>query len=298
MTNFNTLKIQSDAKLFIMPDNDGEFVGVVKKYKDENPIILGNGSNILFSSYGIERPVIYTGNVDKISLSGSKIEAQAGAKVQNLSKFAYEHSLCGFEFLIGIPATLGGAIYMNAGAHNKTISDNLVSAKVFDMESSKILNLAKKDLDFSYRHSLLQEKPYVLISAVFELKSGDRAEIKSKMDECVIFRKNRQPNLALPNAGSVFKNPEKCEYCAGALIDMAGFRGHSIGDCEVWQNHCNFIINKGNARSIDYTNLVYEIQKTVLEKFNVKLKPEIVYIANDNCEQTKEEKEKWEIMKN
>ena len=301
LTNFNTLKIKADAKLFILPDNDGEFVGTIKKYSKQNPVILGNGSNILFSSGGIERTVIYSGNLDRISLSGSKLEVQAGVKVQTLSKYAYEHSFYGFEFLIGIPATLGGAVYMNAGAHNQTISDNLITAKVYDYENLKTINLSKEDLDFSYRHSVLSQKPYALINATFELSKGDKNEIKSKMDENIIFRKNRQPNLALPNAGSVFKNPPNCEYSAGALIDMAGFRGYSIGDCEVWQNHCNFIVNKGNATSFDYTNLVYEIYCKVQEKFNIKLKPEIVYISNDTIEgseKLKEEKEKWKIMKN
>ena len=113
------------------------------------------------------------------------------------------------------------------------------------------------------------------------------------MDENLIFRKNRQPNLALPNAGSVFKNPPNCELSAGALIDKCGLRGFRIGDCEVYENHCNFIINKGNATSVDYTNIVFEIYTKVKEKFNVELTPEIIYIGK----MTKDEKEKWKILK-
>ena len=117
--------------------------------------------------------------------------------------------------------------------------------------------------------------------------------VKELMDENLIFRKNRQPNLALPNAGSVFKNPTNCELSAGALIDKCGLRGFRIGDCEVWENHCNFIINKGKATSIDYTNIVFEIYTKVKEKFGVELTPEIIYVGK----MTKDEKEKWKILK-
>ena len=118
-------------------------------------------------------------------------------------------------------------------------------------------------------------------------------DIKAKMDENLIFRKNRQPNLSLPNAGSVFKNPENCELSAGALIDKCDLRGYKANNCEVYSNHCNFIINSGNASSIDYTNMVFEIYSKVKEKFNVELTPEIEYIG----EMTKGEKEKWKILR-
>ena len=182
---------------------------------------------------------------------------------------------------------------MNAGAHGQTISDKLISAKVYDYNEKKILTLKKDELGFSYRHSILKEKPYILLSAKFELEKKEASLIKAKMDENLIFRKERQPNLALPNAGSVFKNPKDSEFSAGALIDKCGLRGFRIGDCEVWENHCNFIINKGNATSIDYTNIVFEIYQKVKEKFNVELTPEIIYIGK----MTKDEEEKWKILK-
>ena len=293
LTNFNTLKIKSTAKLFYMPDNEGELVSLLKKHKKDSPIVIGNGSNILFSSSGVEEPVIYTGRISSTSVIGNTIEAGCGVKVQALSKLALEKKLKGFEFLIGIPASLGGACYMNAGAHGNSISQTLVSAKIYDSENNKILTLKNEDLNFSYRHSILQEKPYILLSAKFKLEKGLEEEIKSKMDENLIFRKNRQPNLAIPNAGSVFKNPENSELSAGALIDKCGLRGFRIGDVEVWENHCNFIVNKGSATSADYTNIVFEIYSKVKEKFNIELTPEIIYIGK----KTKEEKEKWKILK-
>ncbi len=293
LTNFNTLRIKSTAKYFYMPDNEGELISLLKKFKNDNPVILGNGSNILFSSSGISVPVIYTGRIKSINHIAHTIEAGAGCKVQALAKYAYEKKLAGFEFLIGIPASLGGACYMNAGAHGQSICDNFVSAKVYDTEQNKILTLKKEDMQFSYRHSILKEKPYVLLSAKFTLAKGVSELIKSKMDENLIFRKARQPNLAIPNAGSVFKNPENSELSAGALIDKCGLRGFRIGDAEVWENHCNFVVNKGNATSKDYTDVVFEMYSKVKEKFNIELRPEIIYIGK----MTGDEQKKWKILK-
>lgn len=295
LTNFNTLRIKALAKQFWMPDNYGEMISLFKQFKKNGitPIILGNGSNVLLSSQKIETPIIYTGNIKTTISIKETLEAEAGIKTQTLSKLAYDKGLSGFEFLIGIPATLGGAIYMNAGAHGQTISDYLISAKVYDYENNKILTLTKEQLNFSYRHSILKEKPYILLSAKFELKKQPKTQIKAKMDENLIFRKNRQPNLSLPNAGSVFKNPDNCEFSAGALIDKCGFRGFKINDCEVYENHCNFIINRKNATSIDYTNMIFEIYSKVKEEFNIELSPEIIYIGK----MTKEEEQKWKILK-
>lgn len=293
LTNYNTLKIKSIAKSFYIPDNDGELITLLKKFKNSNPIIIGNGSNILFSSKGIEEPIIYTGKIKSSITIGNILEAQAGIKVQTLSKLALDKKLSGFEFLIGIPASLGGACYMNAGAHGCSISDSFISAKVYDLEKNKIITLKKEDMNFTYRHSILKEKPYILLSAKFELKKAPQEEIKSKMDENIIFRKNRQPNLSIPNAGSVFKNPENCELSAGALIDKCGLRGFQIGDVQVWEKHCNFVINKGKATSSDYINVIFEIYSRVKEKFNIELTPEIIYIGK----MSKSEKEKWKILK-
>ncbi len=293
LTNYNTLKIKSTAKLFYIPDNDGELITLLKKFKNSNPIIIGNGSNVLFSSKGIDEPLIYTGKIKSVITVGDVVEAQAGIKVQTLSKLALDKKLSGFEFLIGIPASLGGACYMNAGAHGCSISDSFISAKIYDLEKNKIITLKKEDMNFSYRHSILKEKPYILLSAKFKLKKTSQEEIKSKMDENIIFRKNRQPNLSMPNAGSVFKNPENCELSAGALIDKCGLRGFQIGDVQVWENHCNFVINKGKATSNDYIDVIFEMYSRVKEKFNIELTPEIIYIGK----MSKSEKEKWKILK-
>lgn len=293
LTNFNTLKIKSTAKYFFMPDNYGEMISVFKKFKDNTPVVLGAGSNVLFSSKGVSAPIIHTGQIKSVFSINNIIEVEAGVKTQYLAKYAYEKKLSGFEFLIGIPASLGGAVFMNAGAHKQTISDKLISAKIYDWQENEIITLKKDELRFSYRHSILKEKPYVLLSAKFELEPKDKEEIKARMDENLIFRKSRQPNLSLPNAGSVFKNPSDCELSAGALIDKCGLRGFRVGDCEVYKNHCNFIINTGSATSTDYTEIVFEIYNKVKEKFGVELTPEIIYIGK----MSESEEKKWKILK-
>ena len=295
LNNFNTLKMSSMARKIYFPDNYGEMISVIKKYKKEgiNPIVIGNGSNILFSSQTIEEPIIYTGRIGTLFRIGSKVTAEAGVKTQRMAKFAFDRGLSGFEFLIGIPATLGGAIYMNAGAHGQTISDKLISVKVYDVENNIVKVMKKEELDFSYRHSILKDEKLIMLSARFDLSRSSKEKIKERMDKNLAFRKEKQPNLANPNAGSVFKNPENCELSAGALIEQCGLKGFKLGECEVWEKHCNFIVNKGKATSIDYTNIVFEIHQKVKEKFGVKLRPEIIYIG----QMTREEEEKWKILK-
>ena len=287
LVDFNTLKIKSEAKKLYIPQNMEEFISLLK----EGMIVIGAGSNILFSSSGVEEPVVCTKSLDKIDIKDDIIKVECGYKTQKLSKTVFENGLSGFEFLIGIPATVGGAIYMNASAHNQCISDFLVSAEIFDTKTKKVLNLKKEELDFSYRNSILKHKPYILLSAIFKLPTGKKEDIKALMDENIAFRKAKQPNLSLPNAGSVFKNP--INMSAGKLIDECGFRGYKKGDAIVYENHCNFIINQGNATSLDYSRLIYEIYSKVKEKYNIELEAEIIYIGK----MTDEEKEIWKVLK-
>lgn len=292
LTNFNTLKINSTAKSFYLPDNYGELITLLKKFKDTKPFILGNGSNILFSSNGIDIPVIYTGRIKAMFAIGKTLTVEAGVKTQALSKYAQQKKRTGFEFLIGIPATLGGAIYMNAGAHGQTISDCIISAKVYDTETKKTRILKKDELGFGYRTSIFKKEPLILLEAKFEFKKADENEISQRMEENLAFRKNRQPNLALPNCGSVFKNPTDCEFSAGALIDKCGFRGYKLGGVQVYENHCNFIINNNCGTSSDYINLMFEIYQKVKKEFNVELAPEVIYVGK----MSESEEEKWKIL--
>lgn len=201
-----------------------------------------------------------------------------------------EKSLSGFEFMIGFPGSIGGEVFMNASAQGQAISDYLVSALVFDLETMTTKELSKKDLCFDYRHSICQDKKYTVLSANFDLKQDLKENIDEKMQYNLDFRKNHQPSLALPNCGSVFKNPEN--NSAGRLLDSIGAKEMSFGNAKVWENHANFIINCG-ATSLDILNLMLLMYNKVIEKYDIKLNPEVIYIGNNS----KKEEEIWKILK-
>ena len=215
-----------------------------------------------------------------IALSPTIITASAGVKGPKLSQTVAEYGLSGLEFMIGFPGSVGGEVFMNAGAHGQSISDVLKSAKVFDGE--KIITLTKDEMEFSYRHSICQDKNYIVLEAEFELTPDNPDKIKQKMAENLEFRKNHQPSLSLPNCGSIFRNPEN--NSAGKLLDECGVKGLQIGGAKVWQNHANFIVNTGNATSTDVLQLMLEMQNRVKEKFNIELIPEIKFLGNNKNE--------------
>lgn len=292
---YNTLRISSIADDAYFPKNIDEISLLLANL--DNPIIVGNGSNILFSSSGIKRPVIVTRHLDKVEVKPPVIEAMAGVSTAKLSNIAFELGLSGFEFLIGLPATLGGAITMNAGANAQAISDYFVSAKVYDTKEDKIIELSASDMEFGYRTSTIKKNPgrYVLLSAKFELLPSDSyIAIKQTMDSILEKRKNTQPSLKEPNLGCTFKNPvnEQGEkLSAGKLIDEAGLKGFLSGGAVVYYNHANFIINFNEATSMDYINVMREVQAGVFEKFNIMLEPEVIYYGSD-----KRELELWKIL--
>ncbi len=295
LKSFNTLRISSIADDVYLPKTIDEIKVLLANL--DNPIIVGCGSNILFSSSGIKRPVIVTKHLDKVTVNPPFIEAQAGVATAKLSNMAFELRLSGFEFLIGLPATLGGAVVMNAGANAQAISDYFVSACVYDTKEDKILELSRDDMKFSYRNSLLKENigRYVLLSAKFELEQADSyIAIKQMMDEAVEKRKNSQPGLKEPNLGCAFKNPVDKEgrtISAGKLIDEVGLKGHLEGGAMVYFNHANFIINFNEATSMDYINLMREMQRLVFDRFDIMLEPEVVYMGSD-----KKEVELWNTL--
>ncbi len=295
LQNFNTLKMSSVADIAYFVKNESELISVIDLYDDVH--ILGWGSNTLFSSLGVRKPVIITKKMSEISFRRDVVEVEAGASVQKLSAQAYDNSLHGFEFLIGIPATLGGAVAMNAGAHGQSISDFILSARVYDVLEKKVCILNKDELDFSYRTSIIKKSKgrYVVLGAKFQLEKKDKNLIKSKMDENIEFRKRVQPSLVLPNLGSVFKNPvlpngEKLS--AGMLVDKCNLKGYHIGNAGVWEKHGNFVINYHNCSSCDYTNVLYKMYDSVKKKFNIELECEIVRAGQFS----ESEEEIWKIL--
>lgn len=296
LKNFNTLKMSSVADVAYFVKNEAQLCSLFEKH--EKLAILGAGSNVLLSSLGVREPVVITKKMSEISFRKNIVEVEAGASAQRLSVEAFKNSLGGFEFLIGLPATLGGAVAMNAGAHEQCISDFLISARVYDTKERKILNFTKEDFNFFYRNSIVKQNPqrYVVLSAKFELEKTDKSLIQEKMEKNTAFRKKVQPSLALPNLGSVFKNPtlpggEKLS--AGLLVDKCGLKGYRSGGAGVWENHGNFVINYDNCSSSDYTNVVYKMYDSVREKFDIELECEIVRLG----EFSESEEEKWKTMR-
>lgn len=276
--NLTSFKVSGLIERAYFPKNVDELIEVLKTV--ESPIILGNCSNVLLSSSGIKGDVIFTQKCNAIKVDGKKVYAECGLKGPMASNEVLKHSLSGFEFMIGFPGSIGGEVYMNASAKEQAISDHLTNAKVFDLDTKEVLILSKEELEFDYRSSICQRKNYVVLSAEFELEEKSQEEIKERMDFNLTFRKSHQPSLALPNCGSVFKNPEN--NSAGRLLDSIGAKDLTIGGAKVWENHANFIINFNSATSEDILNLMLLMYNKVKEKYDIKLNPEVVYLGNNS----------------
>jgi len=287
--NLTSFKVSGNIEHAYFPKNINELVYLLKTIN--NPIVLGNCSNILLSSHGYNGNIIFTQNCKNIEFNENKVYAECGLKIQMASKLASEHSLSGFEFMIGFPASIGGAVYMNASAKEQAISDYLISATIFDNENKKILKLSKEELHFDYRKSICQDKNFIVLSTEFELPKKNFTDIQEKMKYNLDFRKAHQPSLALPNCGSVFKNP--LNNSAGKLLDSVGAKEFSLGGAKVWEKHANFIINHNNATSEDILKLMLLMYNEVNDKYKIKLRPEVIYVGNNS----KEEEEIWKILK-
>lgn len=278
IANMTSFKVGGPVKKIYFPTSQQEFTQLLKTIK--NPIILGSCSNIIFSSQGYDGVVISTIKMDSIEVRGTHIIAECGVKGPMASQIALDYSLSGFEFMIGFPGTIGGNVFMNAGAHGQNIADTFVEACLYDTKAKEVIYVEKDKMDFGYRHSLLQEGRYILLGAEFDLKKSNKDEIKSLMDRNLEFRKNFQPSLATPNAGSVFKNPENDS--AGRLLDKAGVKELCADNVKVWEKHANFIVNTGNATSEDILELIYKMYTTVKDTYTIELEPEIRFIGKKN----------------
>lgn len=286
--NLTTFKISGIIKRAYFPKNKDELVHLLKIL--DNPLVLGNCSNVLISSYGVNRDVIFTKKCNNIDVLDDILSVECGANGIMASKVASENGLGGLEFMIGFPGSIGGEIYMNASAQNQCISDYLVCADIFDKSTKMVKTFSKEDLNFSYRHSICQDKEYVVLSGTFMLPLTDKKIIKEKMDMNLKFRHEHQPSLKYPNCGSVFKNPENTS--AGKLLDEIGAKTLTYGGAKVWENHANFIINQNNASSSDILNLMLLMYNKVNKEKHITLKPEVIYIGSNS----KEEENIWKIL--
>lgn len=286
--NLTTYKIGGRVKKVYFPETQAELTDLLREHSDA--LVLGSCSNVLISSNGYDGELIITSELKQYEIKGTKVFVSCGVKGPFLSQKTAEAGLSGFEFMIGFPGSIGGDIFMNAGAHGQNISDNLTQCCLFDRDNKVIVYKTKNELGFGYRNSLLQSGRYVVIHAEFDLKKAPQEEIKSLLDRNLEFRKNIQPSLSNPNAGSVFKNPENDS--AGRLLDKAGVKTFDLPSAKVWENHANFIINKGNATSEDILTLMVMMYNAVKNQYTIELKPEILFIGD----KTKKEEELWNIL--
>ncbi|WP_100332425.1 UDP-N-acetylmuramate dehydrogenase [Bacillus xiapuensis] len=272
-------RLGGKADLFVTPTTYEEVQNVVQFSNEYNiPLtLLGNGSNLIVKDGGIRGIVMQMARLDQISVSGHLLKAQSGAAIIDASREALRAELTGLEFACGIPGTVGGALFMNAGAYGGEIKDVLDYALVVDRKGD-LLKLPAAELNLSYRTSNIPDNGYLVLEAGFQLKPGNREEIKAVMDDLTFRRESKQP-LEYPSCGSVFKRPPG--YFAGKLIQDSGLQGTRIGGAEVSTKHAGFIVNVDHATANDYIALIKHVQKTVKEKFNVQLEREVRIIGED-----------------
>jgi UDP-N-acetylmuramate dehydrogenase len=280
MKNHTSFKVGGPADIIVFPEDFNVISQIVKNcIKDGLQFfILGNGTNLIVRDKGIRGIVIkVNGKLNKFSVEGEIITAEAGLLLSRLSKIALKHQLSGLEFASGIPGTLGGAIVMNAGAYGGEMKDVVISTEYLDTDGN-IKVISGQQHKFGYRTSLIQQEKGIVIKSLIKLKSGIKEEIEAKMKELDKKRTDKQP-LEKPSAGSVFKRPEG--YFAGKLIEDCGLSGYKIGGAEVSGKHCGFIINSGEATAKDILSLIRYIQLKVKEKFNVDLQTEVRIVGEE-----------------
>ncbi len=278
MSRHTTFRVGGEAACFVKVTSSKELVKLIPflRQTEHEYLLLGNGSNLLVSDYGYEGVVLkLEGEFEGLRTDGLKIYAGAGVSLAKAAKYAMEEGLSGMEFASGIPGTLGGAIVMNAGAYDGEMKQIVKEVKVMDTEGN-ILTLDNDTMEFGYRSSVIKNRPFIVLSAVFSLQEGNREEIRTKMEEFAKKRREKQP-LEFASAGSTFKRPEG--YFAGKLIMDAGLRGYSIGGARVSDKHCGFIINTGNATATDISELIEEVREKVKEQFDVVLEPEVIRVG-------------------
>lgn len=275
-----TFKIGGPADLFIEPTTIQEMSFVLKTIsKHDIPLtVIGSGSNILVKDKGIRGAVVSVKEMMQIlDCNDNTLCVGAGYMLKDVSEFAWSHGLTGLEFAIGIPGTLGGAVFMNAGAYDGEMSHIVSAVRAVSVDGTiKEYNVSQ--LDFGYRHSVFHDNHEVIVEIIMTLKGGNKDEIKDRMDDLTKKRESKQP-LEFASAGSTFKRPTG--YYAGTLIEQTGLKGFSVGDAQVSEKHAGFVINTGNASANDVLTLIKEVQQRVHDAHGVHLEPEVRMIGED-----------------
>lgn len=282
MAAHTTFRIGGPVDVYLVPADEEQLAATIRLLHAEGIRwqILGNGSNVLVSDEGIRGVVIHMEDkksVPEYRTEGSEVLATvtAGMSLSGFARDVCDRGLADMEYATGIPGTVGGGIVMNAGAYGGEIVDTLREATVLTRTGERVV-IPVKDLKLSYRYSIIPEKEYLVTSATFAMREGDREAIRAKVLELSAKRREKQP-LEFPSAGSTFKRPEG--YFAGRLIQDAGLRGYAVGGAQVSEKHCGFVINRGGATCADVKALIADVQRIVLENSGVKLEPEVKFMS-------------------
>lgn len=280
MKNHTSFCVGGPAKLLIKPRDEEALVEILKSIRKNNYkyYILGNCTNIIVRDKGFDGIIIKLKNKldDVKKVSDKEIYAGTGASMKKISEFAMENSLTGLEFAHGIPGSLGGAIVMNAGAYDGEIKNVVKSVRLLD-ENLSVIEVPGDEMNFSYRHSLVQERDLIVLGATFSLEDGDKNAIREKYEDFDQRRADKQP-LDMPSAGSTFKRPTG--YFAGKLIDDSGLRGFTHKGAGISEKHCGFVVNKNKATAQDVLETIEIVQKVVHDKFDVTLEREVKIIGD------------------
>ena len=275
--NLTSFKIGGKISEVFFPENIEEFVEILKANKGIQ--VFGNLSNTLISTDGFNGEIILTTKMNSINIEGQKVIAYCGVKGPKLSQEVCKSGLTGLEFMIGFPGSIGGEVCMNASANGQCISDKLVSVTCYSPIDG-LVKYSKDEMNFDYRTSRCQNEDLIVLQAEFELDKKNISEIEAQMKKNLEFRKAHQPSLALPNCGSIFKNPP--ENSAGRLLDSIGAKEMSEGGVKVWENHANFIVNSQSGTSLDVLTLMSKMKNKVSEKYSIDLQPEIRFLGGNN----------------
>lgn len=279
LSDYSYTKTGGEADVIAFPKSKDEVKQIIDWAKEfDAPLtILGNLSNLIVKDGGIRGIVMILTDMNAISVDGHYIYAESGAGIIEVSREAYRYSLTGLEFACGIPGSVGGAVFMNAGAYEGEITDINVKIEAINREG-QFLTYTNEDAEFAYRHSIFQENDNIILGVSFELQPGDQEAIKGKMDHLTELRESKQP-LEYPSCGSVFKRP--VGYYTGKLIQDAGLQGHRIGGAEISRKHAGFIINVGGATATDYVEMIEYIQETIWNLNSVRLETEVRIIGRE-----------------
>ncbi|MBQ4639981.1 MAG: UDP-N-acetylmuramate dehydrogenase [Clostridia bacterium] len=279
LAGLTTLRVGGRADYLLTAEKEETFCGVLRILREENVpcLILGNGSNLLVKDGGFRGAVVRLGKeFGCIDVTEDGLYAQAGALMSVLSRTALEQGFAGLEFAQGIPGTVGGGVYMNAGAYSGEMRQVVKYVRLFD--GSEIREVPGEEMAFGYRHSRAMDENALILGAAFRLEKGNKGEIEAKMRDFAQRRRDKQP-LEYPSAGSFFKRPEG--YFAGALIEQSGLKGKTVGGAQVSEKHAGFLINKGGATAGDFLELMKLVQAEVKKNFGVHLENEVRIVGTD-----------------